>query len=169
MAGIGPSGEPGQDGEMPVFEWASAARPTTQSSRRSPMVFLIGRQEKGMRYTIFTDSVSAMTRVTNGAPGPGQQAAIRIIELAQRVVARGNSIDIKWTPGRENRPEGAKEMATLPPLRATTRHYSLAFLRRRATERATTAWRKDIETRNAGRRTFRLPTAGHQTPATLSL
>ena len=85
MAGIGPSGEPGQDGEMPVLEWALAARPTTQSSRRSPMVFLIGRQEKGMRYTIFTDSVSAMTRVTNDAPGPGQQAAVRIIELAQQL------------------------------------------------------------------------------------
>ena len=46
-----------------------------------------------------------------------------------------------------------------PPLRATTRYYSLAYLRRRTTERATTAWRRDIEKRNAGKRSFRLPTA----------
>ena len=50
-------------------------------------------------------------------------------------------------------------MASLPPLRATSSHFSLVFLRRRATERATQAWREDIETRSSGRRTFRLSTA----------
>ena len=49
--------------------------------------------------------------------------------------------------------------ASLPPFRATRRRFSLAFLRRRATERATQAWRRDIEERNSGRRSFRLPTA----------
>ena len=52
----------------------------------------------------------------------------------------------------------AKEAAALPLPRTTARHYSLAFLRRRATERATIRWREDIESWNAGRRTFRLPT-----------
>ena len=51
-------------------------------------------------------------------------------------------------------------MASLPPLRATRRHFSLAFLKRRATERTTQTWKRDIEERNAGRRSFRLPTEG---------
>ena len=49
--------------------------------------------------------------------------------------------------------------ASIPPLRVIRRRFSLAFLRRRATERATQAWRRDIEERNSGRRSFRLPTA----------
>lgn len=63
----------------------------------------------------------------------------------------------------------AMDRAALPPLRATARCYSLAFLRRRATKRATRLWKEDIDRRNAGRRTFRPPTYGdipprHQAP-----
>ena len=55
--------------------------------------------------------------------------------------------------------QAAKDAASLPALRATHRHFSLSFLRRRATERATVAWKNDIEERNSGKRTFRLPMA----------
>ena len=106
-----------------------------------------------------------MGRIVGDAPGPGQEMAIRIIELAQRVVDQGNSITVRWTPahrgveGNEMADQAAKDAASLPPLRATRRRVSLSFLRRRATERATRAWREDIEERYAGKRTFRLPTA----------
>ena len=128
-------------------------------------VHLLGRRTTGRAYMIFTDSTTAMTRIASDAPGPGQEMAIRVIELAQRVVDQGNSITVRWASvhrgveGNERVDQAAKEMASLPPPRATTRQFSLAFLRRRATERATRAWREDIETRNAGRRIFRLPAA----------
>ena len=83
----------------------------------------------------------------------------------QRVIDQGNSVTIRWTParmrveGNERADRVAKDAASPPPLRATRRHFSLSFLRRRSTERATQAWRKDIEERNGGRRTFHLPTA----------
>ena len=37
-------------------------------------------------------------RAASDAPGPGQEMAIQIIELAQHVVEQGNSITVKWTP-----------------------------------------------------------------------
>ena len=48
--------------------------------------------------------------------------------------------------------------APLP--REAARRYSLAFLRRKATEQDTGAWREDTEKRTAGRRVFRLSTTG---------
>lgn len=129
------------------------------------LIHLHGIGGVGRTYTIFTDSTAAMRRAANDAPGLGQELAIRIIELAGRMVEQGNSIAIGWTPahrgveGNERADQSAKEMVALPPLRAMTRRYSITFLRRRATERATQTWRADIERRNAGRRTFRLPTA----------
>ena len=105
-----------------------------------------------------------MSRSMSDAPGPGQAMAVRIIEIAERLVAQGNSISIRWTPahrgveGNKQADRRAKETVALPPLRTTARYYSLAFLRRRATERATSTWGKEIE-QERGRRTSRLPTA----------
>ena len=88
-----------------------------------------------------------------------------IIRFAQRIVEQGNFITIRWTlahrgvEGNEQADQRAKEAAALPPLRTTTRHHSLAFLRQRATERATDMWRGDIGSRNSGRRAFLLPMA----------
>ena len=60
----------------------------------------------------------------------------------------------------ERADQAARDAASLPPLRVTRRQFSLAYLRRRATERTTRRrWREDIEESNAGRRSFRLPTA----------
>ena len=105
------------------------------------LVHLLGRRVVGRAYTIFTDSTVAMMRIVSDAPGPGREMAIRVIELAQRVVDQGNSITVRWAlvhrgvEGNERTDQAAEEMASLPPLRATTRRFSLAFLRRRATER----------------------------------
>ena len=129
------------------------------------LIHLHGRGETGRVYTIFTDSVAAMRRTVGDAPGPGQEMAVRVIELARRVVDQGNFITVRWTPahrgveGNERADQAAKDAASLPPLRATRGHFSLSFLRWRATERATQAWRRDIKRGNSGRRTFRLPTA----------
>lgn len=129
------------------------------------LLHLAGRRETGRSYTIYTNSTAAMARSTGDDPGPGQDMAIRIIGFAQRLVDQGNSISIRWAlahrgvEGNEQADQRAKEAAALPPLRAPTRHYSLAFLRRKATERATDRWRRDIEGRNTGRRAFRLLTA----------
>ena len=85
--------------------------------------------------------------------------------MARRVTDQGNSITIRWIPahrgvvGNEMADQAARDAASLPPLRGTSDRTSLAFLRRRVTERATRAWRKDIEERNSDRRAFRLPTA----------
>ena len=131
------------------------------------LVHLYGRSETGQAYTIFTDSTAAIGRIVGDAPGPDQEMAIRIIELAQRIVDQGNSITVRWTPahmgveGNERADQAAKDAASLPPLRARRRHFSLAFLRR-ATEWATQAWRRDIEKRSSGRRSFRLPTVRSQ-------
>ena len=82
----------------------------------------------GRAYTIFTDSRAAMSRVVGDAPGPGQEMAIRAIELAQRITSQGNSITVRWAPahrgveGNERADLAAKEAASLPPLRATCRH-----------------------------------------------
>ena len=84
------------------------------------LILLLGRRQEGVSYTTFTDSTAAMTRVTGDGPGPGQSTAIRIIDLAQRLVDRGNSITIKWTPahrgveGNERADQKAKEVKFLP-------------------------------------------------------
>ena len=62
------------------------------------LIHLIGLRETGRSYAIFTDSTAAMARATSDAPGPGQGTAIRIIELAQRIVDQGSSITIRWAP-----------------------------------------------------------------------
>ena len=106
-----------------------------------------------------------MRRIVGDAPGPGQEMAVRVTELAPRVIDNGNFITVRWTPehkgveGIERVDRAARDAASLPPLRATRGRFGLSFLRRRATERATRAWRMDIEERNHGQRAFRLPTA----------
>ena len=111
------------------------------------LIRLHGRGEVGHTHTIFTESTAAMRQIVKDAPGAGQEMAI---ELARRIIDQGNSITVRWTPahrgveGNERADRAAKDVASLPPLRATRRHFSLAFLRRRATARATQTWRRNI-------------------------
>ena len=134
------------------------------------LVHLHGRGQEGHDYTIFTDSVAAMRRVMGDAPGPGQDIAIRAIEVAERLVQKGNTITIRWTPahvgveGNERADLAAKGAATLPPLRGTRGRLSSAFLRRRVTEGVNRRWIADttarMEKEGARRRAFVGPDVG---------
>ena len=62
------------------------------------LVHLHGRGMTGQTCTAFTDSRAAMIKIVGDAPGPGQEMAIRIIELARRIIDQGNYITIRWTP-----------------------------------------------------------------------
>ena len=59
------------------------------------LVVLHERNQSGKDYTIFTDSVAAMRRLGGDAPGPGQEIAIRAIEIASRITRRGNTITVR--------------------------------------------------------------------------
>ena len=117
------------------------------------LVHLHGRDEQGHDYTIFTDSVAAMRRVGGDAPGPGQELAIRAIEIAERLSRKGSSVTIRWTPahagveGNERADQAAKDAAALPPLRGTRGRLSLAFLKRRTTDRVNEQWIEDTTNR----------------------
>ena len=117
------------------------------------LVILHGRNQDRTDYTIFTDSTAAMRRLMGDAPGPGQDMAIRAIEIANRITQRGNTITIRWTPahvgveGNERADRTAKDAATLPPLRGTGSRFSLAYLKRRTTEGITRGWAEDTRTR----------------------
>ena len=117
------------------------------------LVHFHGRGQEGHDYTIFTDSTAAMRRMMGDAPGPGQDMAIRAIEIAESLVQRGNTITIKWTPahvgveGNERADLAAKDAATLPPLRGTRGGLSLAFLRRQITDGVNESWISDTTAR----------------------
>ena len=123
------------------------------------LVHFHGRSDRGQDYTIFTDSVAAMRRLRGDAPGPGQEMAIRAIEIARWLVQEGNTVTVRWTPahvgveGNERADQAAKDAATPPPLRGTRGRFSLAFLGRRTTERVNERWITDTATRlrNTGR------------------
>ena len=117
------------------------------------LVILHGRGQERADYTIFTDSTAAMRRLEGDAPGPGQEMAIRAIEIADRIVRRGNTITIRWTPahvgieGNERADQAAKSSATLPPLRGTRGRFSLAYQKRRITDGITRGWIEDTRAR----------------------
>ena len=75
-----------------------------------------------MDYTLFTDSQAAMRRITGDAPGPEQEVAVQVVEVAQRMVARGCSVTIRWTPahrgveGNEQAGRRAGDTVALPAL-----------------------------------------------------
>ena len=117
------------------------------------LVQFYGRDQRGHDYTIFTDSVAAMRRVRGVAPGPGQDMAIRAIEITERLVRKGNTVTIRWTPahagveGNERADLAAKDAATLPQMRETQGRFSLSFLKRRISEEVSERWISDTTTR----------------------
>ena len=113
------------------------------------------RGQSGKEYTIFSDCQPAIQRARSDQPGLGQCWTCAIIEVASRPVARGNSIDIRWTPahrgvrGNEVADSMAKE-ATGGQTRDVPDQIrwqaSLPHLSRRATERrseTTAQWIRD--------------------------
>ena len=59
---------------------------------------LDNRDESGQRYTIFSDSQAAISRIQHDRTGPGQAQALLIIEVASTIADRDNHITIRWTP-----------------------------------------------------------------------
>ena len=128
------------------------------------------RGERDKRYTIFSDSQAAISRVQHDRTGPGQALAIRSIETARAIAARGNSVTIRWTPSHAGIPgneradktakraaEGREEEADHEYLREA----SLSHLTRVTTETrsgATAAWIRD----HCGRRRRYRPPKGGQ-------
>ena len=66
---------------------------------RMGMRSMVARPTSGKDYTVFTDSQAAMVRAQNDRPGPGQQRAIEIVEAADTLVTRRDSISTSWVPG----------------------------------------------------------------------
>ena len=56
------------------------------------------RGQSGKKYMIFSDCQPAIRRALSDVLGPGQQWARAIIEVATRLVSRGNEVLILWVP-----------------------------------------------------------------------
>ena len=113
------------------------------------------REQAGRKYAVFSDSQAAIRRAATDSMGPGQQWARAIIEVADRVMARGNEISIIWIPAHQGVP-GNEVVDGMAKTAAGDTSYevpdqvrwqtSLPHLARRATERraqATTQWVRD--------------------------
>lgn len=61
---------------------------------------LVARPDRGVDYTIFTDSQTAELRIQSDAPEPGQASAIQAIQLPN-LHGRGNTVIVKWVPGHK--------------------------------------------------------------------
>ena len=68
---------------------------------REALRVLNRRGEAGKRYTIFSDSQAALSRIQHDRTGPGQTLAIDAITTAGEIVSRGNNICLRWTPSHE--------------------------------------------------------------------
>ena len=70
------------------------------------------------QYTVFVDSTSAITRVSDDNLGPGQRFAVAAIEVCTRITSNGNSFTIRWVTahsgatGNEVADQYAKSAAT---------------------------------------------------------
>ena len=127
------------------------------------------RAEENRRYTIFSDSQAAISRVQHDRTGPGQTLAVRSIETTRSLTTRGNRVTIRWTPSHAGIPgneradrmakraaEGKEEEACQEYLREA----SLSHLTRVTTEarsNATAVWIRDHCGR---RRRYRPPKGG---------
>ena len=106
------------------------------------------REQTGRKYAVFSDSQAAIRRAATDTVRPGQQWARAIMEVADRVIARGNEISIIWVlahrgvPGNEVVDGMAKTAAGDTSYEAPDQvgwQTSLPHLARRATERRTRA------------------------------
>ena len=127
------------------------------------------RRESGRRYTIFSDSQAAISRIQHDRLGPGQTLAVKAITITETLAARGNTITLRWTPshagitGNEQADRIAKQAAERREEKASQeylREASLSHLTRTTTEartNATATWIRD----HCGRhRRYRPPKGG---------
>ena len=124
------------------------------------------RDDENIRYTIFSDSQAALSRIQHDRTGPGQALAISAITTAGAMMDRGNTITLRWTPshggidGNEQADEMAKRAAEEREGRADPlylREASLSHLTRATTEARSTATSEWIRTRSGRRRRYRPP------------
>ena len=102
------------------------------------------RQERGRQYTVFINSTAAIRRLSDDTLSPGQRFAVAAIETCARILARDNSVTIRWVPahsgaeGNEQADRYAKEATWAGPLEAVQEGYvnetSLSHTTRVATE-----------------------------------
>ena len=127
------------------------------------------RGEENRRYTIFSGSRAALSRVQHDRTGPGQAAAIRAITIVRAMVDRGNTVTLRWTPshagieGNEQANDMAKRAAEEREGRANPlylREASLSHLTRVTTEARSTATAEWIRTCSGRRRRYRPPRGG---------
>ena len=69
----------------------------------------------------FTDSQTAMLRLQDDRPGPGQQVAVRGIRVAKEAYRRGADINTNWVPGHARVP--GNEVADQWAVDAATREH----------------------------------------------
>ena len=130
---------------------------------------LNGREERDRRYTIFSDSQAALSRVQHDRTGPGQTLAVKAIATAEAISQRGNVITLRWTPshkgitGNERADRTAKNAAEGKEGEANQeylREASLSHLTRITTETRANATAEWIRTHCGRRRRYRPPKGG---------
>ena len=107
---------------------------------------LASRQQTGQVFTIFTDSQAAMTRIESVARGAGQDMAIEIIHLTSEIYEQGNTLTVRWVPGRRGvsgneiagvyAKEAAEEKTSDNQNQKARERISLAHLKRKAAKKA---------------------------------
>ena len=113
---------------------------------------LCDRGESGKRYTIFSDSRAAVSRIQHDRCGPTQALAKAVIARTDELAEWGNTLTFRWTPshegvaGNEQADEAARLAAEGEGDRAVPeyiREASLSHLKRKTTEarsQATAQW-----------------------------
>lgn len=128
---------------------------------------LVSRQESVRHYVIFTDSQAAMQRVQGDFSGAAQEIALEAIAWAEDLHRAGNTVTVRWVPGHRGVEDNemadlyARSTAEWLPRRrggGYCKKKSLASLKMRTNEKATRAWREDIERRQGRGRPFQTPT-----------
>ena len=93
----------GSEDGMRAEAWTIRGGATAFDAELSALVRAIElcflRRASGAHFRIFTDSQSAMRRILDDSPGPGQAVAIRGIIGAIRAHRSGATISIHWVPG----------------------------------------------------------------------